>query len=92
MATIFSWFFKGYNKVYVAVFILIIFFCYYFIGENSKLKSSNEILNTQIKDFNSESRKIVTIQNKQTKIASRPSGNRDDIHEWMRNLYEVPKK
>ncbi len=92
MATIFSLIFKSYNKVYLVITGMLMFFCYYFIGKNSKLKNSNENLNTEIKDFNIESRKIVTIQNKQARIAARPSGSRDDIHKWMRDLQDSTKK
>jgi low affinity Fe/Cu permease len=92
MPTIIRWFSKGYIKVYTLVTAVIMFFCYYVIGKNSKLKNSNENLNTQIKDLNIESRKIVTIQNKQAKIASRPAESRDDIHKWMRDLYDKSTK
>lgn len=71
---------------------MVVFLCYYLIGKNSKLKSSNENLNTQIRDLDIESKKIVSIQNKQAKIAARPSESRDDIHKWMRNLYERSTK
>ena len=92
MATIFEWIIKSYKKVYLIVTGMVMFLCYYLIGKNSKLKISNEILNTEIKDLNIESQKIVTIQNKQAKIAARPSGTRDDIHNWMRDVYERSTK
>jgi len=92
MATILGWVLKGYKKVYLVLTGVLMFFCYYFIGKNSNLKNSNENLNTQIKDLNIESRKIVTIQNKQAKIAARPSGSRDDIHKWMRDLQDSTRK
>lgn len=92
MATIFGLIFRSYKKIYLIITGVLMFFCYYFIGKNSKLKNSNDILNTQIKDLNIESRKIVTIQNKQAKIAARPSGSRDDIHKWMRDLQDRSRK
>lgn len=92
MYTIFMWIIKSYKKVYWIISAVIMFFCYYLIGKNSKLKNSNENLNTQVKDLSIESNKIVTIQNKQAKIAARPSESRDHIHEWMRNKYERSQK
>jgi short subunit fatty acids transporter len=92
MATIFTWIFKSYNKVYVIVTSVVMFFCYYLIVKNSKLKNNNENLNTQIKDLDIESKKIVTIQNEQAKIAARPFESRVAIHKWMRDLYDRSAK
>lgn len=92
MATIIKLLSKSYLKVYTLISALVMLFCYYVLCKNSKLKNSNETLNTQIKDLNIESRKIVTIQSRQAKIASRPTESRDDIHKWMRDLYERSKK
>ncbi len=92
MATILEVIFKSYNKVYVLLTGVLMFLCYYFIGKNSKLKNSNDNLKTHIEDLNIESRKIVTIQNKQAKIAARPSGSRDDVHKWMRDLHDRTQK
>ena len=92
MTTIFVWIMKSYKKVYLIISGMVVFLCYYLIGKNFRLKNSNENLNTQIKDLNIESQKIVTIQNKQAKIAARPTESRDDIHKWMRDLYERSKK
>lgn len=92
MATIIRWISSSYFKVYSLITAVLMFLGYYIIGKNFKLKSSNESLNTQLKDLNIESKKIVTIQNKQAEIASRPVESRDDIHQWMRDLYERSKK
>lgn len=92
MTTIIAWLSRSYLKVFSIISAMIMFFCYYLIGKNSKLKQSNENLNTQVKELNIESKKIVSLQNKQAKIAARPSESRDDIHDWMRDLYERSKK
>ena len=92
MATILGWVFKSYKKVYLIISGMVVFLCYYLIGKNFRLKNSNENINTQIKDLNIESQKIVTIQNKQARIAARPSGSRNDIHNWMRDLHERSTK
>ena len=92
MTTIFVWIMKSYKKVYLIISGMVVFLCYYLIGKNFRLKNSNESLNTQIKDLNIESEKIITIQNKQAKIAARPAGSRDDIHNWMRDIYERSTK
>lgn len=84
MATIFVWIFKSYKKVYLLVTGMIMFFCYYLIGKNSKLEINNENLKTNMEEFNIETEKIIAIQRKQMDIASRASLSRDLIHEWMR--------
>jgi hypothetical protein len=92
MATIFSWIFKSSQQVYGIVFGALVICCYFFIGKNSKLKANNENLNTKLEEIDNDSKQIVDIQSKQTEIASRPSGSRDDIHKWMRDLPERPSR
>ena len=92
MTTIFNWIFNSYQKVYALVFGGIVFLCYFLIGKNFKNKAENDILNTKIEEMNNDSKKIMDIQNKQAEIASRPSGSRDDLHKWMRDLQQPSNK
>ena len=64
----------------------LLFACYFFLNKNSKLKEDNKILNSNIKEIEIETEKIITIQAEQNKIASSPTLSRERIHSWLRSI------
>ena len=65
----------------------------YFFGKSkAKEEVKVKILQENIQHVTKQSQKVAVIQQKQVKIASEPTPDRDDIHGWLSGLSNGDKK
>jgi hypothetical protein len=83
MSAIFNYILEKTKLIYGLGIGLVGVLSYFFARKTARLEEENETLKASLEEQNSDARKIITIQKKQTIIASEPDVSPDDIDKWL---------
>lgn len=84
--------FKSSTAIFTFLGVAFTAIVYFFGKSKAKEEVKVKILQENIQHVTKQSHKVATIQQKQVKIASEPTPDRQRIHEWLSDLSSRDKK
>lgn len=88
MVTVINYILKSTKTIFGIIVSAIIFLYYALIKKNAKLEYDNQQKVNDLNEMDIASRKIVTIQSRQTKISAAPGLSRADLDKWLQRIAE----